>query len=367
MKSSYVPKLETEDDLDDVFGSSDNPPIRLYQDPPKARVLEQVPELPSADEMAEEQFVEAVQRLHEDTTEYPQFPWPDLANLSGPMCPEDLILVAARTGGGKSLFLQNLFDSLVVSGRFGLYAGLEQGPRILRIKWACMRAGIPPKFVLATRKEERGTPKWQEAMHRVQEELKWMKSPEIRVRAHFAATRRINKAGLKQWTEWAVDHGCDFVVIDHVDRMQHGSGANAFQELSETIQLAKELAVQHRIVMLMATQVGRPADALAAFMPPALHELRGAGTKEEEADTVIGIYRPLKPETTEKDLKQVRTGLKDRDTVIEPNTMGIQLLKHRLDGPVAGKVVKLAVEHGRVLHLPEKDRFGTTYDDTRRL
>lgn len=352
----------TDEELDDVFGSVQPRSLRLYDEPTALS-----DELPSADEMADEQFIEAVNKLHEDTTEYPQFPWQHLADLAGPMCPEDLVLVAARTGGGKSLFLQNLFDALVTSGRFGLYAGLEQTPRILRIKWACMRAGIAPKFLLATRKEDRGGPAWQDAMTRVQAELKWQKSPEIRVRAHFSATRRIDQRGLKAWTEWAVEHGCDFVMIDHVDRIRHGDGKNAFHELSETIQLAKELAVEHRIVMLMATQVGRPADALEQFMPPALHNLRGAGTKEEEADTVLGIYRPLRLDVSDAELKAVRQGLMDRDKVIEPNTMGIQLLKHRLDGPVAGKVVKLAVDKGRVQHLPERDRYGTSYDSRREL
>jgi replicative DNA helicase len=347
-------RLNDEADLDAVFGTPDTRG-------PAFSPRELTEELPSADEMADDQFVAAVERLHENTTEYPQFPWPDLADLAGPMCPEDLILIAARTGGGKSLFLQNLFDSMVVAGRFGLFCGLEQAPRILRIKWACLRAGIPPKFVLATRKEDRGGAAWRIAMEKVQDELAWQKSPEIRVRAHFATTRRIDKRGLQAWTEWAVDHGCDFIVIDHVDRMQHGDGKNSFHELSETIQLAKELAVEHRLVMLMATQVGRPSDALEAFMPPSLHSLRGAGTKEEEADTVLGIYRPLRADVDDKEMTRVRQGLLDRDAIVEPNMMGVQLLKHRLDGPVAGKMVKLAVEHGRVTHLPERDRYATHY------
>lgn len=339
----------TEQELDEIFGTPDDRPA-LQLVPPALRDA-----LPTADEMAEGQYLDAVYRLHEDTTQYPQFPWPALGDLAGPMCPEDLVLVAARTGMGKSLFLQNLFDALVEDGRTGLYAGLEQSPHILRIKWACQRAQIAPKLVLATRKEERGTLRWREAMEAVERELAEIRSGPLRKRAHFAATRRIDKNLLRAWTEWAVDHDCGFVVIDHVDRMKHGEGKNAFQELSETIQLAKELAVEHRIVMLMATQVGRPGDALEQFMPPALHNLRGAGTKEEEADTVLGIYRPLRLGTTDKDLTAVRRGLRDRDSVIEPGRMGVQLLKHRLDGPVAGKMVQLSVEHGRVMA-----RYGTT-------
>jgi replicative DNA helicase len=334
----------TADEMLDVLGPPDVPPmLDRYPLPIAAE------DMPDAESMNDEQVQAAVYRLHENTDHYPRYPWHELADLAGPMCPQDLMLVGARTGQGKSTFLLSLFDKLIADqGRSGLYIGLEQSPDILRNKWACLRAGVVPKLVLATRPHERGSAHWQDAMTKVQMELKWQRSDSVRGRSHFSATRTINARGLRLWTEWAVERRCEFVMVDHIDRIQHGPGQNSFHELSETVRLAKELAVEHKIVMLVASQVGRPADALEQFMPPSLHNLRGAGTKEEEADTVLGIYRPLKPDTTDKDLKRVRQGLLDREKVIEPNAMGVMLLKHRLDGPVAGKVVKLNVWHGKV-------------------
>lgn len=354
----------TKAELDDLFPTDDR-----ANDRQPRRVLDLTPaidrrsaeQMPGVDELAEAQIIDAVQRIHEDTGSYPQFPWTRLAELSGPMCPEDLVIIAARTGGGKSLFLQNLFDALIVAGRFGTYVGLEQSAEILRVKWACLRHDIPPRLILATREGERDTPEWRAAMAIVQEDFKWQKSPDIKVRAHFASTRTINAAGLKKWTEWAVDNGAEFVIVDHIDRVQHGDGRNPFHEVSETIRLAKELAVKHRITMILASQVGRPGDPLEQFMPPALHNMRGAGTKEEEADTVLGIYRPLRMNVTDQELKQVRQGLRDKDSVIEPNVMGVMMLKHRLDGPAAGKTVKLAVKHQRVMDLAERDQWTTAY------
>lgn len=350
---------ENEDDLDALFGASPapapkggKPPIRLVTDewspPAPFEAYDDADALPSADEMADAQYEAGLSRMLEDTTQYPIYPWPSLARLAGPMCPEDLILVAARTGGGKSLFLQNLFGALVEAGRFGLYCGLEQSPEILRIKWACMKAGVAPRLILAPRKEERGTPEWKAAQAKVRPWYKWQFEPAQKQRAFFSTERKIDRAKLRQWTEWAVDHGCDFVVIDHVDRMRHGDGQNAFHELSETIRLAKELAVEHHIVMLLASQVGRPNDAMEQFMPPALQNLRGAGTKEEEADTVLGIYRPLRVDVTTAEMKEVRMGLRDIETIREANAMGVMLLKHRLDGPVAGKAARLGVDRGIV-------------------
>jgi hypothetical protein len=357
-------------DIDALFGPGDSARrLRLTgeDEAPTHAAPPGGDDLPSADELSDAQYAAAVYRLHEDTSTYPRFPWKSLATLAGPMCPEDLVMVAARTGGGKSLFLQNLFDALIVAGRFGLYVGLEQSPDVLRIKWACIRRDIAPKLVLATPDELAKSPQWDAAMCAVQEELRWQKSPEIRVRAHFSATRKINPRRLRAWTEWAVDHGCEFVIIDHIDRVEHGNGANPFHEVSETIRLAKELAAEHRIVMILASQVGRPGDPLEQFMPPALHNLRGAGTKEEESDTVLGIYRPLRLDVTEQELKAVRQGLKNRDDVLEPNTMGVMVLKHRLDGPQAGKVVKLAVRHQRVMEIPERDQYTTTGGAVRKV
>jgi replicative DNA helicase len=348
----------TRAELDAVMPDGQQRPVLNLTPRIEQRAVE---ELPGADEMADAQWQSAVSRLHEDTRSYPKMPWESLADLVGPMCPEDLVMIAARTGGGKSLFLQNLFNAMIEQGRFGTYIGLEQSADILRIKWACLRTDVPPKLVLATRDDEYDTPEWRAAMAIVQEDLRWQRSAEIKVRAHFAATRMINARKLAAWTEWAVDHGAEFVIVDHIDRIQHGDGKNSFHEMSQTVRLAKELAAKHRIVMLVASQVGRPGDPLERFMPPSLHQMRGGGTKEEEADTVLGIYRPLRATVNDAELKAVRQGLRDSETVIEPNIMGVMLLKHRLDGPVAGKMVKLAVKHQRVLDLPERDRWTTQY------
>lgn len=342
--------------------------IELYDDlsPAAKRMLGVAPEdpsydheMPDPDSLVEQQVADAIEEGYEDTRSYPKFPWPSLANVTGPMCPGDLVMIAARTGNGKSLFLQNLFDALITKGTAGLYVGLEQSPIKLRRKWGCLRADVRPSLVMATKEHEYGTPELAEAQKLVDAQLIWQRSDPIRRLAHFSAARRINARGLRAWTEWAVELGCRFVVIDHIDRVQHGDGKNSFHEISETVRLAKELAVEHGIVMLVASQVGRPSDALEQFMPPSLHNMRGAGTKEEEADTVLGVYRPLKLDATQQQMTAVRQGLAERETVIEPNTMGVMVLKHRLDGVIAGKSIILGVQHQRVTELAERDRWTT--------
>lgn len=344
----------TDQELDEMFGYSES-----WRGPsgPGAPVAPAEEELPTATEMVEQQTLDAVYRLHTDRSRYLPFPWQGVTDIAGVMAPGELWTVAARTGNGKTTFLLDFFDRTVTADtpKPVLFVGLEQAPHELRVKWACLRCGVPPKLVLAPSDSDITAPNYRSAMDAVQADLEQQRH-RFKQSAHFAATRRINKARLQQWTEWAADHGCVAVIVDHVDRMQHGDGRNSFHEMSETIVLAKELAVQHSLVMILASQVGRPnGDPLQRFTPPALHELRGGGTKEEESNAVLCVYRPLKADVTEQQMKRVRQGLMDETQIYEPNAMAVRVLKHRLDGATLGRQAVLSFNKGRLLDRPIRE------------
>lgn len=340
---------ETEKDFDEIM------PVPFQKSKPRL-VTDTGPSMPTPGELNSGQVEEAVDRVDEDTSLYPRFPWAELDEVAGLMCPEDMWLIPGRTGNGKSLFCLNLFDRLVEAGRRVLYVGLEQSPKTLRIKWACMRAGVPPKQILAPRPEDKDSPAYQAARSLVKAELQWQKSEEVRRLAHFSTTRFVDRDGLIAWTDWAMQRGCEIVIVDHIDRMQHGNSGNSFEDLSETVRLTKELAVHYRIVMLVASQVGRPKESLQRFMPPMLSEMRGAGTKEEEADAVLAVYRPLKKGTTEKQMTMVRQGLLEEHEIYEASKMAVRVLKHRLDGAQLGTAI-MDVEKGRLISRPLR-QFG---------
>jgi replicative DNA helicase len=341
----------TDADIDDIIGPPDD---GRREASPNGEAL------PDAESLREGQCIETIYRLHEDTSLFPRFPWGALDEAAGLMVPTDLWIVAGRTGNGKSLFLLNLFDSFVTSGRSALYIGLEQTPLDLRTKWACLMKGIAPRVMLAPKPEEQQQPWYRDARDLVQQHIAWQRtSPEARV-GHFAATRRINRERLIRWTEWAAAEGCGVVIVDHIDRMQHGSGKNPFHELSETVITAKELAIEYSLVMIVASQVGRGGDATQAFVPPTLKELRGAGTKEEEANAVLGVFRPLKAGVKRKELEAIRDGQADETSVFEPDLMGVRVLKHRLDGQYLS-TVRLRVTRGKIEDrwiVPPREPYG---------
>jgi KaiC/GvpD/RAD55 family RecA-like ATPase len=366
---------KTDEEVDYVFGFTSSNTQRSRREPASIHLVGEQrehtsdgdgDELPDALEMANEQSADAVYRLFEDSRDFPSFPWPSLDAITGPMPPEDLWIVAGRTGGGKSLFLQNTFDALVADGRCVLYIGLEQSPRTLRVKWSCLRVGVPPRAVLKPRRHEWGTHDHLAARDRVLADMRdYQDRPEVAKRALFAATRFVDRATLEKWTSGAVrKYGTEVVIVDHIDRIHHGDGRNSFHELSQTVRLAKELAVRHQIVMLVASQVGRPNDAVARFTPPTLHDLRGAGTKEEEADEVIAVYQPLRTDITAKEMaariKRVQLGASPESEILTPDVMAVKELKNRVDGAVKGRQTLLTVDRGRLHDIPERDRYVTT-------
>src|SRR5205823_4588877 len=99
--------------------------------------------LPERHELADEQFADAVDRLHENKSLYPRFHrLASLHALTGSFAPEEIVMIGADVGNGKSLFGQNLFDDLIEHATPTLYIGTEQSPEVLKIKHACIRAGV---------------------------------------------------------------------------------------------------------------------------------------------------------------------------------------------------------------------------------
>jgi replicative DNA helicase len=306
------------------------------------------------EEIVDRQVQAATFRLHADKSGYARFPWTSLDEVAGPMAPGELWLACARTGNGKTLFLLNLWAALIEAAKLcGLYIGLEQTAEEMRLKWACTMTGVSPLGILGGKwpigyDEER----IRHDTSLVESHMKRQRSPEIKALAHFSEARFIDADKLRAFVGWAVQFGIEFVITDHINRVDTSSGRNAFEGHTKVVRTAKELAVEHQIVMLAASQMGRPSgDPIQRFMPPALHEMRGGGTSEEEANTVLGIYRPLVTGINDKMLTEVRQGRREEASIYQENRMAVRVLKHRLDGMQLGNQALLRVEKGRVLNL----------------
>lgn len=307
--------------------------------------------LPNRDELADAQHVAALNRLGADKTFYPRFhSLESVHDLTGSFAPEELIIVAGDTGNGKSLFCQNLFDDQIEHEVPTLYIGTEQSPDVLKIKHACIRCGVSPKLMLKPEPWEVAGTAYQAALAQVQEELDWINSPEIRELAFYATTRYVNRAELKKWISGGVrEYGIEFVIVDHVDQMDHGSGSNSAQELTATIQLTHDQARDHQIPILLASMIKRRLDPLGKHSPPDASDLAGSSGKERIMSLGLGVWRPLRTDLTVKELRELKkktaVGSVGQDRIYQQDTMGVRLLKDRL-GTCPGKQTMLHVGKG---------------------
>lgn len=314
---------------------------------------------PNPDREVLRQVTEGLEDLHHEHARLPRWPYPELDKVLGPMLPGRVTIVAGNPGNGKTTFALDLMDRLA-SEDWGLYVlGLEQKPKELRTKWACLRANVDPSiaFEFAWSEYPNG-----EAMRNavVAEYLSQAKPPWQQL-VHFDPRTKINRNRLIDAANRAAEVGAAILVVDHIDRLDL-SGRDPFEELKLMVQLCSELADEQSLHLLVFSQLNRTAsnvDRLTRYQPPQLHQLFGGSVKEQEADMVLGLFRPFAADVTPEAMKAVREGRAEPMTILEPNTMGVVLLKHRLRGKYEGKRVNLQLVNGRLHGILEKDKYTT--------
>ena len=121
----------------------------------------------------------------------------------------------------------------------------------------------------------------------------------------------------------------------------------------------KQIGVDVGIRILMFAQARRAGElSLARFMPPTAESGKGTSALEEEADVMLGLFKPLgvwsedqrkyRPLTKAEQGSFERGDLTAQDILI-PNTMGVKVLHHRRNGEYADRIVKLHIERGLVV------------------
>lgn len=166
--------------------------------------------------------------------------------------------------------------------------------------------------------------------------------------------------------------GADVLILDHVDHIA-GDPARGEYGVSRDVVMALDTArkADPSLRLLVATQLNQDAikgDPLAKVLTPLESHIKMGGHKREVVDGMLGLYRPLRQGTTGEQLKQVRRRELDPLLLVEPGQMGLEVMKHRARGDLTGRQAVLAVEpSGRIVDLPERDRYGTDYDSLKAL
>jgi archaellum biogenesis ATPase FlaH len=319
--------------------------------------------LPNPELEATSQSMDAHDLIESDKSGYPRFRrLAGVHALTGALAPGELLFVLAREGSGKSLFCQNFADDLIEQGVNTLYLGTEQEAKVLRVKHACIRAGVSPRSMLKPDSAEMQTTAWTVAKDAVREELRFLREPAQARRLMFANEPYVDREVIAKWVDGgseAFEFGC--VIVDHIDQVSHGDGRNAVQEATETIQLLHELARAYEIPIVIASQVKRTVEPMKRYSPPEASDAAGTSGKERTAALMLGLWRPLRNdlpfEELREILRQAKRGGSAEDKVYQPNTMGVRLLKDRL-GTAPGKQCMLHVGRGGRLEDDHAETHG---------
>ena len=298
------------------------------------------------------------------------FPWEDLDNIIRGIAPGSLWFLAGFSGvAGKTTFLTSLALEWVQRGTSVYYVPLETPPAEIWLRLACLSLGIAPGMVQTG--DAMRLPDWPRIESAIDLCIsQWQMDEGFPIWVHPAD--RADEAMIGEAAHEASMLNADVFVLDHIDHLHGDASSNDYsQSLAVTRRLDRIRKEDPRIALLIATQLNQDAiknDPLAKILPPLESHIKFGAHKREVADGMLGLYRPLRQGTTSDQLKAVRRRERDPMLLVEPGQMGVEVMKHRARGEMLGRQCVLGVDSGgRVRHLPERDRYGTSYDDVKRI
>lgn len=313
------------------------------------------------------QIADALCHLDRHPDRLMRWPFPDLDALTGPMGDGEIWFVPAFSGGGKTTFIVSAIEAWRRMGKRIYVMPLELQPYRFRTMLACMQTGTHPGDALsgALRADPLRTPE-REALKRA---LLDQNKPEYADRVKISEQRAINVAGLRYGLMEAKDWDADVVIVDHIDHIDgDGTGYDASKDVNHN---ALTMAQDNGLLLVCTSQLNMDiarTDRLSKYAAPQVHQVQFPSAKLQVCTGMVGLFRPLRspspgetPDDYAKAIKAARAGTTEPHTMLEPNTMGAIAMKLRNYGSREGMRTMMAVEHGRVTHLPEMHRYQTHY------
>jgi KaiC/GvpD/RAD55 family RecA-like ATPase len=312
-----------------------------------------------------EQCGEALAMLDRAPSDYLRWPYPELDALTGGIAPGDVWFVCAFSGNGKTTFLSSVLDRWYEDGKRVYVLPLETQPKVFRTYWACQRRGIAPGLMLSGEYHQR--PDALDLRDAVAAEVRMQIERPMRDRVRVKGVPAINETRLRVAVAEASDWGADVVIVDHIDHIAGGNGSNPYAESVKVNRAVLDLAQEHEIILLCATQLNNAAmsgsgDHLAQYGPPRPNHVFMGSHKRQVATGMIGLHRKLRdlgfnetPKTYKAAIQAARRGETEPMTVLEPDVMGVTAMKLRNFGARENQRAYLGVQHGRVVPIPKRD------------
>ncbi|MSQ41669.1 MAG: replicative DNA helicase [Dehalococcoidia bacterium] len=244
----------------------------------------------------------------------------DLDTVLGGFKRGDLVVLAARTGVGKTALLLNFARNAAIGQRAAVaFFSLEMSGDQLAMRLLSAEADVPATRLRLGQHRDDEERRIMHAIGVLSESALYIDDsavltvPEIR-----AKCRRLQ-----------ADRGLDLVVVDYL-QLVHGAGRadTRANEVSGITRSLKELARELHVPVIAAAQLSRAVESRTPHIPM-LSDLRESGSIEQDSDVVMFIYR----EDVYKTAEQWQDEHPDRPGGQHPSGLAqIIIAKHR-NGP----------------------------------
>jgi len=209
-------------------------------------------------------------------------PFQRLNDLTGPLMPGNLIIIAARPAMGKTAFVTELALHLARKGQRTLFASLEMAQEELLERIAAKDLGLSFLDIgdyAGDLAAQRKVFDWLQGSRFAHLSLADLSAPNVaQIRA---LAKRQKKAG-----------GLDVLIIDYLQLMSGPSrGMSEFAITEHNSKALKALAKELKICLICLSQLNRGVEG-REDRRPRLQDLRNSGSIEQDADKVLMLYRP---------------------------------------------------------------------------
>lgn len=206
----------------------------------------------------------------------------DLDNCLAGMQDSNLLILAARPGGGKTAFSLNIAQYASVVGKVPVgYFSLEMSKEELVDRLLVAQADIDAWRLKTGKLTSDDFGKLSDAMGVLAEAQLFIDdTPGISVMEMRTKARRLKS-----------EHNVGLIVVDYLQLMRGRNLENRVQEVGEISQGLKNLARELKVPVLALAQLSRAIEHRGTGSSPQLADLRESGSIEQDADVVMFLYR----------------------------------------------------------------------------
>lgn len=209
-----------------------------------------------------------------------------LDRWTGGLHPGELIVLAGRPGMGKSALAMNMLVHMTLhEDRKVLLISLEMGQRELATRTLFSLAALDARAAMGRRLGDA-------ELARLRRALAAFDGKQLP--ADFTGALHIDDLVAK-CRRLALDEGLDVLAVDYLQllRSTRPRGGSRHEEVADTSQKLKALAIELQIPVVALAQLNRMPEQRSDYRPR-LSDLRESGQIEQDADVVILLHRPGK-------------------------------------------------------------------------